>query len=1129
MSSAAYQRNGQAVSPEKFYSVACDPTRSVVVEACAGAGKTWMLVSRILRALMDGCEPAQILAITFTRKAAGEMRERLQQWLREMAQQTHVQRCAELMARGMTADEAHRQADALAALYGRWLCSGESVQISTIHGWFSKLVSGMPMDVLAELGLPPQWQLIEDQDELWPQLWGLWLKQLDAEQSTPARAAFEWLLTVERRSNLEAWLRSALNNRMELHLAQQAGVLWDSVPSAAEEFAAFEGLDQPAQALARSSVHGQFEQLGRELGQLSGKKPQVAAQQIVSAMLIPVLDERAKALSDALLTAKGEPRKQLGDGATLAWAQAWLVDFNLAVLQQGACDRHRAMVLLAQVLFEQYARLKHQRGLADIVDLELAAARLLQDPALAGWVQERLDVQLRHVLMDEFQDTSPLQWATLHAWLSGYVGAGGGASGRAAIQVFVVGDPKQSIYRFRRADPRVFEAAKAFVQEGLEGDLLACDHTRRNAPGIIDLINQTLAPAALEGVFKGYRPHTTASTAQAEIRVLPDVLRPPKPASDTSEGGDPVDPLEDEDLWRDSLTEPRHEAAEVLKQLEAEHCAAAIAHAIEHEGRVPGDIFVLARRRANLVLVAKALAHRGIAHAAPENTLLVETPEARDLMAVMQCVVTPGQDLALAHALKTPALGASDQVLMALARCVKAAKGTTWWDALMRLDGQAAGLDSTDQACVMRAQSLLPIWQQAARTLPPHDLLQQIVDDAGWRQALARCLSPSMLRQALVNLDALLAQSLALHAGRHATPYRWLRELKRLREPLPSQAVKEAVQLLTIHGAKGLEAPVVFLLDTDSPASRSDHHTVLVDWPQGAQHPQRCAFVAREAVPAPSLQSFMQDEKLAQLSEECNALYVALTRAREQLVISRTEPRSSNAQGSWWARLWRSDAVHEGHRWAPPEPASDHHLGVSHAWHNTLPMLPSLPPRKLPKVVDAGPDESALDQVMSSLTGQALHRVMELLTPLPLARRTADLLATLARQATQSLVNAQLEQGLDAEACESLIQSVLQTAQRILAHPATQPWLDPQQASWAGNEVVIWHEGQVLRIDRLVTQVIEGQTHWWVLDYKLHPAPHLQPAYRAQIEQYVRAIKAVERTEHVRGAFIAGDGGFHPL
>ncbi len=1127
MSQAAYQHNSQSTEPDHFYRIACDPSRSVVVEACAGAGKTWMLVSRILRALLDGCEPSQILAITFTRKAAGEMRERLQQWMREMAQQSHEARCEALIARGMRPDEAQAQADALARLYGQWLITGEAVQISTIHGWFSKLVAGMPLDVLAELGLAPQWQLIDDHDELWPELWGQWLRHVDAQEPGPLRAAFEWLLTQERRSNLESWLRSALSNRLELHLAKQAGVLWDSVPPAGDVFEAFNGIDRPDMALASGAVHAQFEQLGRELGQQKGKTAQAVGQAIVSAQLCPDLTQRAEMLQKALLTDKGEPRKRLGEAPTLAWAQDWLVELAQARAQQLASEKHRSMVLLSDALFEQYAKLKHARGLADIVDLELAAARLLQDPALAGWVQERLDVQLRHVLMDEFQDTSPLQWATLHAWLSAYVGAGGGASGRAAIQVFVVGDPKQSIYRFRRADPRVFEAAKDFVREGLDGDLLACDHTRRNAPGIIELINQVMAPAAAEGLFKGYRHHTTGSNAQALVRVLPEVLRPTKPQAAATNAE------ETEPIWRDSLNEPRHEPAEVLKQQEAEHVAQAIAHLIDREGRLPRDIFVLARKRASLVLAAQALAQRGIAHAAPENTLLVDTPEARDLIAVMQSVVTPGQDLALAHALKTPGLACPDEVLMALAAHVKAHRGT-WWDALLGIKPAATALTDDDQASLIRARTLLQRWQTAARQLPPHDLMQQIVDDAQWRHALAERLPPAMFSQALVHLDALLAQSLALHAGRHATPYRWLRELKRLREPLPILAVKDAVQLLTIHGAKGLEAPVVFLMDTDGQAARSDHHTVLVDWPQGATAPARCAFVARESSPAPSLAAFMDDETQANNSEECNALYVALTRAREQLMISRTEPHVANAAGSWWTRLWASDALTEPQRWCPPDALNQvsPEAGFSGPkWTNILPALPELAHRPVIAsgqidLLEAPPDSPEV--IRSAWHGKALHRLMELITPMAVSLRVPTLIAHLARQATASVLasEAAAEQPQDTAA---LIDDVIRTATLILDNQAARPWLDPEQVAWAGNEVVLWHEGQLLRIDRLVALTQDGQQHWWVLDYKLHLSPHTQAAYRAQVMGYMKAIEALAQTSLVHGAFIAGDGRFHTL
>ena len=156
MSRAAYCINTQVVPRERFYQVACDPQRSVVVEACAGAGKTWMLVSRILRALLDGVAPSQILAITFTRKAAGEMRERLHQWLREFSQIDDAQRQQELVMRGMTADQAAQASIALAGLYRQWLDEGRGVEILTIHGWFSRLVRAAPLDALAELGLPPE-------------------------------------------------------------------------------------------------------------------------------------------------------------------------------------------------------------------------------------------------------------------------------------------------------------------------------------------------------------------------------------------------------------------------------------------------------------------------------------------------------------------------------------------------------------------------------------------------------------------------------------------------------------------------------------------------------------------------------------------------------------------------------------------------------------------------------------------------------------------------------------------------------------------------------------------------------------------------------------------------------------
>jgi len=141
MSTAAFRVNGASVDSVRFYALACDPRRSVVVEACAGAGKTWMLVSRVLRALLDGAEPQEILAITFTRKAAGEMRARLAEWLEAFSASAcgPEQRVEALRLRGLDEAQARAFEPALAGLYDRVLASGRTVEIRTFHAWFSQL------------------------------------------------------------------------------------------------------------------------------------------------------------------------------------------------------------------------------------------------------------------------------------------------------------------------------------------------------------------------------------------------------------------------------------------------------------------------------------------------------------------------------------------------------------------------------------------------------------------------------------------------------------------------------------------------------------------------------------------------------------------------------------------------------------------------------------------------------------------------------------------------------------------------------------------------------------------------------------------------------------------------------
>ena len=225
MTAPAYQANGQPTTREAFYAIACDPQRSVVVEACAGAGKTWMLVSRIMRALLDGAKPHEILAITFTRKAAGEMRERLNDWLREFASphMSDEQRARELVMRGVVPAQALALAPALAGLYESMLASGRSAEIRTFHAWFSQLLRAAPLDLLAELGLAPGMELMEELDDHSAAVFRRFHAAILADAGL--RADHAALVQRRGRDQVRAWFDAALQKRVELELADEAGAV----------------------------------------------------------------------------------------------------------------------------------------------------------------------------------------------------------------------------------------------------------------------------------------------------------------------------------------------------------------------------------------------------------------------------------------------------------------------------------------------------------------------------------------------------------------------------------------------------------------------------------------------------------------------------------------------------------------------------------------------------------------------------------------------------------------------------------------------------------------------------------------------------------------------------------------
>ena len=1079
MKQAAYLADGRPVARDAFYALACDPQRSVVVEACAGAGKTWMLVSRILRALLDGAQPHEILAITFTRKAAGEMRERLDDWLREFGAPHTPEsvRIEALVQRGVPTADARRLAPDLATLHERVLRGGRRVEIRTFHAWFSQLLRAAPLELLNELGLQQDMELIEDladhRSEVFRRFHAAVLTDVQR------RDDFAALIARRGRTQVRKWFEAVWDKRVEFELADAAGVLEDSV---APPELVRDG-EHPAQVLLGTAWHAALRELALALG-LGGARAQDAATGLVLALEEVDAQARLDRVWAALFTKDDTPRKQLGKIAELARVQDELVAIAMQTRQFDAHLEHLRMVHLSRVLLAEFAAYKRVRGLADMSDLERCGLALLRDATLAGWVQERLDARIRHVLIDEFQDTSPLQWHALHAWLSAYAGAGGGASGQRPPGLFIVGDPKQSIYRFRRAEPRVFEAARGFVVEALGGTMLACDHTRRNAPEVLAPLNAVFLQAQRTGEFHGFREHTTelASDADAGVFMLPRVPRPPRAAR----GG----PLETA-TWRNSLTTPRHEPDEVLREQEAARVARAIHALVTHGGVTPADIFVLSRKRQSLRLVAQALRRVHLPYAAAEDTALMNAPEARDLVALLDALVSPGHRLSLAQALRSPLFGAGDDDLIALAQRA-GERGGDWWRALIEGDAHAS-------VALQRARTLLLRWRAASLALPPHDLLDRIVFEGELCERVAATVPPVQRAAALDTIDAVLAQALTLDGARYATPYNFVRALKRrsIKAVAPTHA--DAVQLLTVHGAKGLEAKVVFVMDTDPEPKNPETATLLIDWPVEAERPRRCAFVYSEAACPPSLVPVLDAERAARQREELNGLYVAMSRAKQRLVFSATEPSRRAPGPSWWDRI---------EPFATASPLAD---------ETAAPPIDAAPPPATLKVLafgvrpePASPDPEAPPRspdTAATRLGQAVHRMLEWAAASARPDEAWDGFAQAA-----------------ADEFGAPVAAVAQLAQTLLRSPDCARFFGGPQLRWAGNEVPVSDAGEALRIDRLVRLDDAGEIVWWVLDYKLQHAPQQLESSRVQLLRYRDAVRRVQPGETVRCAFVTGAG-----
>jgi ATP-dependent helicase/nuclease subunit A len=751
--------------------------------------------------------------------------------------------------------------------------------------------------------------------------------------------------------------------------------------------------------------------------------------------------------------------------------------------------------VVGQAYLDLYQALKAERGGLDFGDGELEAARLLEDEEAAAAVLMKLDCRWKHLLLDEFQDTNPLQWRILRAWLEAY-----GLDG-ARPTVFMVGDPKQSIYRFRRAEPRLFEAASKWLESRFAARRFPHNETRRCAPRVVAWVN---ALFGRREDYPGFAPHVAHQAG------LPGWCE--AHAAPPDEREIPRSP------FRNPLLDPPPVAPH-KRAAEAAWVAARIRDVVGHlvigDGAAPArhaDILVLYATRADLAVFEDAFRQAGIPYLGDRRGGLLDTLEARDLAALLTVLITPLDDLALAHCLKSPVFAFTDADLGRLAgegdRQERGQAGS-WW---RRLETWSRAADAPPR--VVRAATLLAGWRDRVGRLPVHDLLDRVFHEADIVERYRAAVPDHLRASVLANLEGFLGLSLALSGGRYPSLPRFLDELRQLRDKAgqdgpdePPSASGDAVRMLTIHGAKGLEAPVVFLIKADQGGAGDAPFGVALDWPPEDDRPAHFSLHGGADWRGPGRDGLFERERAQAERERLNLLYVAMTRARQALFISGVE---GGKDGNWLdqARAALERAGMEG------LPEMTWATSFAHAQRESEGDFAALaadfksPPAPLLQGGEIPPVGARLEPAGPEADfGVLVHAWLE--------------------GVTGGLDEAALRRRLEPDPATA--ERVAAMAGRILAIPELAPAFDGARHLNARNELeFLDRDGRVARMDRLV----EFDSEVWVLDYKTggldepdlarRAAPHLE-----QMAGYGAAARALHPGKAIRVALAFGDGRVH--
>jgi len=1099
--------------PDLVQRQASDPGTSAWVNASAGSGKTTVLTNRVTRLLLEGVAPEKILCLTFTRAGAAEMANRVTRQLANWATCSDDDLRKDLDAlQGVSPTP--EQLPAARRLFARVLGCAGGIRIRTIHAFCQEILRRFPI----EADLSPHFAVIEEGEA--SALQERVLKELlhDA-AAAPAESSHQALAHLVQNlgeAGFAEAVRGILAERARLtESVTRAGGLQNLIGALRSELAlgSSETVDGIVALASDPALHPHEALNAAAQALLKGLETcHEFGAGILKYLTMPTQQRKTAFIEykNLFFTEAGTLRKKLTDKKTVAA----LPEAEEILLREGArlqkvaellelvqlAENTEAILVFGDALIQRYEDKKAAQAVLDYDDLIIRTDRLLRRPGLAPWILYKLDGGLDHILVDEAQDTSRAQWRIVAALADEFF-AGSAARAEKSRTLFVVGDEKQSIFSFQRADPEAFAEMRSYFQQRIGAAKkkygeMPMHASFRSAPAILQAVDHVfISDRARSGVSVEPVVHRAFKTdKKGRVEVWPLM---PAPEKEGDERGAWVLPLGYETEQDTQVELARSIANKIRGWLSRGDCLPGTTSAI-----TAGVIMILLRRRGRFAdLMVRALKATEVPVTGVDRMLLITQLPVMDLLALMQFALLPEDDLNLAVVLRGPLVGLGEEQLMELA----IGRKDSLWHSLI---GKAS--HRPDYQAV---HAYLAVWLNQADFLSPFAMLMRFLNETCPANAVSgrRAIWSRLGPDALDPIDELLnvAQSFSQrHAPSLQAFLHWLMatetEIKREMDRGGGQ-----VRIMTVHAAKGLEAPIVFLPDTASVPRTQDVPRFL--W---SEHGTPFYTVRKPSFGLPL--NLWNHARRKQLEEYRRLLYVALTRAANELYVCGWESakNDANADESWYNLILGAlKPLHDAQKVHDVEPrpriafADDDMGGIEKKMVTgrtvekiRLPQwalqpaaiqgrAPTIAPSRIGAPATATPDAHFV-------RGRIIHRLLQSLPDLSRAQQE--------NATSRFLANPQ--HGLTTEEQDNIKAEVLS----VLRHPKYRLLFG------SGSRAEVQLAGQVGghfisgRLDRLCVR----EDGVWIVDYKTNRPPPERPEdvpepYRLQLAQYRAVLQKI--------------------